>query len=149
MTTPQQTIEADARTALKAGEKERVSTLRLLLTAITNERIRAGEEVDEATFLGLVRKAIKQRRESAEQFRKGDREELAAREEREAKILAGYAPPEADEEELRAAIGEFVAAEGLSGPAGIGPVMKAMLARFSGRADGGTISRLAREILSG
>ena len=149
MTSPQETIEADLRTALKAREKDRVPTLRLLLAAITNERIKIGEEVGEEAFLGLVRKAIKQRRDSAEQYRKGDREELAAQEDREAAILAAYAPPEAEEGELRTAIQELVAAEGLAGPAGIGPVMKAMMARFSGRADGGTINRIAREILNG
>jgi uncharacterized protein YqeY len=147
MTTPQHTIEAHIQEALKAGEKEKVSTLRLLLTAINNERIRIGGEVDEKAFLGLVRKAIKQRKDSAEQYEKGGREELAAKEKREAEVLAAYLPPAVDEGELRAAIEELVAAEGLSGPAGIGPVMKAMLARFAGRADGATINKIAREVL--
>ena len=149
MPTPAETLQADLKTALKAGEKEKVSTLRLLLTALQNERIRSGEAVDEAGFLGLVRKAIKQRKESAEQYRAGGREELAAKEEREAAILEAYLPAQADEDQIRAAIEEYVAAEGLSGPAGIGPVMKEMLSRFAGRADGGTINRIARDVLSG
>ncbi len=64
-TTPQQRIEADVKTAMKAGEKERLSTLRMLLTEIKNERIRRGSEVDEPGFVSLVRKAIKQREEAS------------------------------------------------------------------------------------
>ena len=96
-----------------------------------------------------MRKAIKQRGEAAEQFRAGGRPELADKEEREAAILEAYLPQQAGEAELRAAIAAFVAAEGLAGPKGIGPVMRAMLARFGAAADGATINRLAREILGG
>ncbi len=148
MTTPAATIQADLKSALKSGDKLRVSTLRLLLNAIENERIRLGEAVDEAAFHGLVQKAIKQRKESAEQYHKGDRPELADKEEAEAEILAAYLPPAAGEDELRAAVRDFVAAEGLSGPGAIGPIMKEMLARFSGRADGATINKIAREVLA-
>ncbi len=148
MTSPAQTIQSDLKHALKSGDKLRVSTLRLLLNALENERIRAGEAVDEAAFHGLVQKAIKQRKESAEQYRKGDRPELAEKEESEAEILAGYLPPAAGEEEIRAAVSDFAAAQGLSGPAAIGPIMKEMLARFSGRADGSTINKIAREVLA-
>jgi uncharacterized protein len=149
MATPQETVESDLRAALKAGEKEKLATLRLLLTDLKNERIRRGSEVDAETFAGLVRKAIKQRGEAAEQFRAGGRPELADKEEREAAILEAYLPQQVGEAEIRAAIEALVAAEGLSGPKGIGPVMRAMLARFGATADGGTINRLAREILGG
>jgi len=148
MAEPREKIEHDMKAAMKAGEKEKVATLRLLLTAITNERIRAGAPVDEASFLGLVQKAIKQRAESAEQYRNGGREELAAKEEREAAILEAYLPEAVPETEIRAAIEAFVAERGLAGPAGIGPVMKEMLGRFAGRTDGGTINRIARDVLS-
>lgn len=147
MASPLEKIQNDLKMALKAGEKEKVATLRLLLSGIENERIRIGSALDEAGFLKLVRKSIKQRKDSAEQYRKGGREELAAREEREAEILNAYLPPAIDEDEIRAALREFIAAEGLSGPGAIGPIMKAMLARFAGQSDGGTINRLAREIL--
>ena len=145
---PQQRIESEVKEALRGGEKEKLSTLRLLLSEIKNERIRTAEEVDEETFLRLVRKGIKQRKDSAEQYRKGSRAELAEAEEREAEYLLAYLPAQASEAELRAAIEEFVEAEGLSGPGAIGPVMKAMVARFSGRSDGGTISCIAKEVLS-
>ncbi len=149
MSTPLQRIQDDIKSALKAREKERLSTLRLLLAEIKNEKIRAGEEVGDDAFVRLVRKALKQRKDSAEQYRKGDRPELAAKEEREAEILGAYLPQQVGEAELRSAIEEFVAAEGLSGPRGIGPVMKAMMARFGGSADGKTVNQIARQVLAG
>jgi uncharacterized protein len=148
MSTPQETIQNDLKTAMKAGEKERVGTLRMLLTEIKNERIRAGEEVDEDRFVALVRKAVKQRQEAAEQFRAGGRAEMADKEEREAGHLEVYLPAQASEEAIRAAIEELVAAEGLEGPAAIGRVMKAMIERFGAGADGRTINQIARQVLA-
>lgn len=147
-TPPQQRIEADVKTAMKSGEKEKLSTLRMLLTEIKNERIRRGSDVDEAGFVSLVRKAIKQREEAASQYRNGGREELAAKEESELKILSGYLPAQVDEGQIRAAVEEVVAAKGLSGPAAMGPIMKEVLARFGSSADGATINRIAREVLA-
>jgi uncharacterized protein YqeY len=149
MTTPQQRIESDLKTAMKAGDKERLSTLRMLLADVKNERIRRGGEVDEPGLVALVRKGIKQRQESAEQFRRGGREEQAAKEEREAEHLGEYLPQQASEEEVRAAVVELVEAEGLAGPAAMGRVMRATMDRFGSRADGATVNRLAREVLEG
>jgi len=149
MTTPQQRIESEVKAAMKAGDKERLGTLRMLLTEIKNERIRRGSDVDEAGFVSLVRKAIKQREESAVQYRKGNREELAAKEEAEKALLEGYLPAQVDEAQIRTAVEEMVASRGLSGPAAIGPVMKEMLARFGSSADGATVNRIAREVLTG
>ncbi len=147
-TPPQQRIEADVKTAMKSGEKEKLSTLRMLLTEIKNERIRRGSEVDEAGFVSLVRKAIKQREEAASQYRNGGREELAAKEESERKILSAYLPAQVDEGQIRAAVEEIVAEKGLSGPAAMGPIMKEVLARFGSSADGATVNRIAREVLA-
>lgn len=147
MTTPQQRVESDVKAAMKAGDKERLGTLRMLLADLKNERIRRGGEVDEAGLVAAVRKAVKQRHESAEQFRRGGREEQAAKEEREAEILGEYLPQQASEAEVRAAVEELVAAEGLSGPAAMGRVMRATMDRFGSRADGSTVNRIAREVL--
>ena len=133
-TTPQQRIEAEVKSAMKSGEKERLSTLRMLLAEIKNERIRRGDEVDEAGFIS--------------QYRSGGREELAAKEESELKILNVFLPTQVDEGQIRAAIEEIVAAQGLSGPAAMGPIMKGVIARFGSSADGGTINRIAREVLA-
>jgi uncharacterized protein YqeY len=147
-TTPQQRIEADVKAALKAGEKEKLSTLRMLLGEIKNEKIRRLGEVDEAGFISLVRKSIKQREEAAAQYHTGGREELATKEESEAKTLATYLPAQVDEGQIRAAVREVVDERGLSGPAAIGPIMKEMLARFGSAADGSIINRIAREVLA-
>ena len=148
-TTPQQRIEADVKAAMKAGDKEKLATLRMLLTEIKNERIRKGSEVDEDGFVSLVRKAIKQREEGAAGFHKGGRAEMAAKEESEAAFLASFLPAQVDEAQIRTAIQELVAERGLSGPASIGPIMKEMLARFGSSADGAVINRVAREVLAG
>lgn len=148
MSSPQEQIEIEVRQALKAQDKERLSTLRMLLNAIKNERIRIGEVVDQAGFYNLVRKGIKQRQESSEQYARGGRDDLADRERREAAILSEYLPAAVGEDELARAIRDFIAAEGLTGTPAMGPVMKEMLARFSGRTDGATVNRLARQILS-
>lgn len=146
-TTPQQRIEFDLRTAMKASDKERVGTLRMLLTDLKNERIRRGGEVDEAGFVAQVRKGIKQREEAAEQFARGDRPEQAAKERREAQILAAYLPAAPGEGEIRAAVEAYVAEHGLSGPQAIGRVMPAMIQRFAGRADNSVLSRIVRDVL--
>ena len=148
MSTPQERLQTDLKEALKAKAKERLGTLRMLLTELKNEQIRTGSEVDEDGFVQLVRKGIKQREDAAKQYRDGDREELAAKEDREAAILADYMPEQAGEDEIRAAIEELVAKEGLEGPRAIGVIMKAMMAHFGSKADGRTINQIARQILS-
>ncbi|HEY0781084.1 MAG TPA: GatB/YqeY domain-containing protein [Thermoanaerobaculia bacterium] len=147
--TPQQRIEADVKAAMKAGEKERLSTLRMLLAEIKNERTKPGAgEVDEATFASLVRKAIKRRDEAATQFRSGGREESAQKEESEAVLLKTYLPASPGDDEIRAAVVALVAERGLSGPAAIGPIMKELPARLGSGAESATISRIAREVLA-
>ena len=147
MSPPQERLEADLKDAMKARDKERLGTLRMLLTEVKNERIERGEDLDDDAFLAVVRRAIKQRHDAETQYRGGGRPELADKEKREAEILAGYLPEQAGEEEIRAAVREFVAAEGLSGARGLGPVMKAMIQRFGATADGAAINRIAREVL--
>ena len=148
MANPQQRVEADLKAALKAGDKERLSTLRLLLTEVKNERIRRGAEVDEEAFAAVVRRAVKKCEEAAEGYRKGGRPEAAEKEEREAAVLEGYLPQQASESEIRAAVEAIAAAEGLAGPQAMGPLMKAALAKLGASAYGKTVSRVAREVLA-
>ena len=147
-TTPQARIEADVKTAMKERKKEELSTLRMLLGDLKNKKIELGRDVDEAEFVALVRRATKQRHDAAEQYRQGGREELAAKEEREAELLSAYLPAAPSDEEIRAAVEEYVAAEGLSGPSAMGRVMPAMIERFGGRADNATVSRIVRDVLA-
>lgn len=149
MSTPQERLQNDVKEAMKAQDKERLGTLRMLLTEVKNEKIKLGQELGESEFIAAVRRLVKQRHDSATQYRDGGRAELAEKEEREITILETYLPQQASEDEIRAAIAELVAAQGLTGPKDIGKVMKPTLERFGARADGGTISRLARELLAG
>lgn len=148
MTIPRERVEADLKTAMKARDTERLAVLRMLLAAVKNEAIERGGELDEAGFVQVVRRSVKQRQEAAEQFRRGGREESAAREEREAGILDEYLPEPVSDDELRRAVSEIVAERDLSGPAAMGPVMKEMMARYGTRADGAAISRVARDVLT-
>ena len=147
--TPRAEIEHDVKEALRARDNERLQTLRMLLAEIKNKTIELGRDVDRDEFAALVRKGIKQRHEAAEQFGKGARPELQAKELREAGILERYLPAQVSEDDLRQVIAELVAERGLQGPAGIGPVMKEMMKRFGGAADGAAINRIAREVLAG
>jgi uncharacterized protein YqeY len=146
---PKERIGSDVKAAMKSGDKERLSTLRMLLSEVNNEEIRSGGAVDDAALPAIVRRAIKQRREAAEQFRKGGRPELAEKEEREIAVLEEFLPKQASEAEVRAVVAEIVAAKGLSGPAAIGVVMKEALARLGSSAEGALVSRIARELLAG
>jgi uncharacterized protein YqeY len=146
---PKELLEADVREAMKAGQRERLLTLRLLLTDLNNKGIEARSDVDEATFYTLVQRSIKQRRESAEMYGEGGRDDLAEKEIREIGFLEAYLPKQVSDDEIREQIAVFVAQQSLEGPAAIGTVMKEMMPRFSGGAEGSTISRIAKEILLG
>ena len=147
MSTPLQTVQNHLKEAMKAKDKERLGTLRMLLTFIKNEQIETGAELDEKGFLTVVRRLVKQRKDSANQYREAGRDELADKEGREIVLLQDYLPAQVDEAVLRAAIAELIQAEGLEGPKGIGPIMKAMMQKFGATADGGTINKIARELL--
>jgi uncharacterized protein YqeY len=145
---PRADLERDVKDALRARDNERLQTLRMLLAEIKNKSIELGRDPDRDEFTGLVRKAIKQRQEAAQQYEVGKRPELREKELREVGYLEVYLPAQVSEDDLRQAIRELVAERGLAGPSGIGPVMKEMMKRFGGAADGATVNRIAREILS-
>lgn len=147
MSAPQQRVQSDLTQAMKARDAERTSTLRMLLAELKNERIKLGHEVSEEEFFVVLQRGVKQRNESAEQYRKGAREDLATKEEREAAVLAAYLPAQVSEEEVRKAVEELVRAEGLAGSSGLGRVMQSVLPRYKGRFDGKALQRIAREVL--
>ena len=145
---PRADLERDIKDALRARENERLQTLRMLLADVKNKSIELGRDVERDEFTGLVRKGIKQRHEAAQQYAQGNRPELRDKELREVGYLERYLPAQVSEEDVRSAIRELVAERGLSGPAAMGQVMKEMIKRFVGSADGATVSRLAREALA-
>jgi uncharacterized protein YqeY len=137
-------IKQDVATALKAGERERVGALRLVLSELQKAaKDGSGDE------LAVLRRERKRRLESAVAFRDGGRPELAEGEEAEARVIEGYLPAELGDDELRAIVAAAVAETGASSPGDMGQVMKAAMARVEGRADGRRVSSLAQEALRG
>ena len=135
-------VRGDMTTAMKAGEKDRVGALRLVLS-----ELQKSQKEGNADDLAVLRRERKRRLEAAEQFRGGGRPELAEQEEAEAKIIEGYLPAELDDSELDAMVAAAIAETGASGPKDMGQVMKAVMARAGGRADGKRASARVREAL--
>jgi uncharacterized protein YqeY len=138
------TVKGDLTVAMKAGEKERVDALRLVLSELQKA---AKEGSDDE--LAVLRRERKRRLEAASAFRDGGRPELADGEEREAELIGGYLPAELGDEELRAIVEAAIAESGASSPRDMGQVMKLAMARTGGRADGKRVSALAKEALTG
>lgn len=144
-------IEKDTITAMKAREAERVSTLRMVKTALKNKEIDKRSALTDAEAQQVLTTLIKQRRESIEQFLKGNRPELAQKEEAEIKIIEGYLPKSASEEEIRKLVEEALAGQNLS-PKDMGRAMKTVQEKIQAvglRADGKQVSEIVKARLSG
>jgi len=137
-------VRGDMTSAMKAGEKDRVGALRLVLS-----ELQKAQKDGNGDDLAVLRRERKRRLEAAEQFRGGGRPELAEQEEAEAKIIEGYLPAELDDSELDAMVAAAIAETGARGPKDMGQVMKAVMARAGGRADGKRASARVREALQG
>jgi uncharacterized protein YqeY len=142
-----QQLQDDLQTAMREHDDHRRDTLRFTLAAVHNAEIAARDELDDAAVQDVLAKAVKQRRESIEEFRKGGREDLAQKEEAEIAILAGYLPERASRDEIAEAARAAIAELGASGPKDLGKVMPVLMQRFRGRADGGDINAVVRELL--
>jgi hypothetical protein len=136
-------VRTDMTTAMKAGERERVGALRLVLSEL-QKAVKDGQD-DE---LAVLRRERKRRLEAASQFRDGGRPELADQEESEAELIETYLPAELGDTELDALVAAAIAETGASGPRDMGQVMKAVMAKAGGRADGKRTSARVREALS-
>jgi uncharacterized protein len=145
--TLQAKLQKDIKEAMKAQAKDRLSTLRMLLAAVKNEALEKGGDLDDNAFIAVVRRAVKMRRDSVEQYRTYNRIEAAEKEEAEIELLEVYLPTAPSDDEVRRAIAEVVAAEGLAGPKAMGAVMKVMKAKYGQNVDGATLNRLAKETL--
>jgi uncharacterized protein YqeY len=136
-------LKTDLTAAMKAGEKDRVSALRMILSELQKDaKEGAGDE------LAVLRRERKRRLDAATQFRDGGRAELAEQEEGEAELIGSYLPAELSDEELGAIVADAVAETGASSPKDMGQVMKAAMARVAGRADGKRVSARVQEALS-
>ena len=141
-------ITEDMKSAMKAGEKDRLKVVRLIRAAIKQIEVDTREELDDAAVLAVLTKMVKQRRDSVEQFEKGDREDLAAIERAEILVLNDYLPEQLSAEELAAMVDEIIRATGAEGIRDMGKVMGQIKAKASGRADMGAVSATVKDRLN-
>lgn len=136
--------------SMKAKDQTRLSTLRMLKTALVNKNVERGHELDATESLQVVATLIKQRRESIDQFTKAGRTDLANKEAIELPILEAYLPPPLDQAELERVVVDAVQEAGASSPKDMGRVMKLVMAKLGGRGvDGKVVSELVRSKLAG
>ena len=140
-------IQADLTAAMKARDELRLSTLRMVRSAMQYAQVEKRAELSDDDVIGVLSRQAKQRRESAEEFRKGGRPELAAKEEAAAAIIAEYLPQQLGEAELRALVSEAIAATGAASAKDLGKVMGWLSPKTKGRADGRQVSDLVRAAL--
>ena len=141
-------ITEDMKSAMKAGEKDRLKVVRLIRDAIKQIEVDTREELDDAAVLAVLTKMVKQRRDSVEQFEKGGREDLAAIERAEILVLNDYLPEQLSAEELAAMVDEIIQATGAEGIRDMGKVMGQIKAKASGRADMGAVSATVKDRLN-
>lgn len=139
----------DLTSAMKADERVRVSTLRMLLAALHNEEIELGRELRDEDVGRIVRREAKQRQESIREFHRGGREDLVRNEEAELVILREYMPKMMEEEEIEKYADEAIAEVGASEPKDLGRAMAVLMPKLAGKAEGGAVNRIVREKLGG
>ena len=137
-------VKSDVTAALKSGDKERAGALRL----VVSELQKAAKEGSGGDELQVLQRERKRRLESAKAYREGGREDLAAAEEREARLIDAYLPEQLSDEELRAIAGDAVAELGATSPKEMGKAMAIVMPKVQGRADGRRVSDAVRELLS-
>jgi len=143
-----QKIENDLRQALRAKDGLRRSVIRLLMAAIKNTEIAQQAALSDADILGVIAKEVKQRRESIEAFKQGNRPDLVAREEAEMAVLQEYLPEPATREEIAAEARRVITEVGAQGPHDKGKVMPQLITKFKGRAGGREVNEVVTELLS-
>jgi uncharacterized protein YqeY len=146
-----QRIQADMTAAMKAKDAGTLSTLRMLKAALMEAKTKKPKDAPLATeeAIDVLQRYAKKRREAIEEFRKVGREDLVASEEREIEVTSRYLPRPLEDEEIRALIRQAMATTGATGPKDMGKVIGAVMGQARGRVDGGTVSRLAKELLGG
>lgn len=136
------TIEQDMKEAMKSRDTLRADTLKMIKTDIMYEKAKTGEDLSEEMILEVVTRAAKKRRESMEEFRKGNRGDLAEKEEKEHEIIQTYLPEMMSEEEVAAHVDEAIAAAGAVSKKDFGRIMGPLMKELKGKADGGIVKKL-------
>jgi len=142
-------ITEDMKTAMRAGEKERLATIRLILSAIKQREVDERITLDDSQVLAAVEKMIKQRKEAITQFEAGGRADLVAKETAEIAILQTYLPAQMSDADIDGLIAEAIASTGAASIKDMGKVMAAVKAKAQGRADMGAVSARIKQKLSG
>ena len=135
---------ADMKSAMKSGDKDRLKVVRLMLADIKRVEVDSRKDVDDAQVLGILEKAVKQRRDSIEQFDKGDRPDLSAIEQAELEVIQTYLPEQLGEDELTALVDEIIATTGAESIRDMGKVMGAIKAQAAGKADMGVVGAMVK-----
>jgi len=138
---------ADQKVAMRNHQEIRLSTIRMARAAIINEQIEKRRPLEEAEVLSVLVRQVKQRRESIEEFGKGNRPDLVAKEQAEMEVLLGYMPQQMTREEIEQAARAIVQQVGATGPNDFGKVMSKLAPELKGRADGKLISEVVRGLL--
>ncbi|MCD6151877.1 MAG: GatB/YqeY domain-containing protein [Deltaproteobacteria bacterium] len=141
-------LTEEMKTAAKAKDKLKLSTIRMVRSEIKNREIALRHEVNDDEVLKLLGTMVKQRKDSISQFKKGGREDLAAKEELELKILGVYLPEPMNVAEIENIVKTVIAETGATGKKDMGKVMQAVMARVAGRADGKEVNRMVSSQLS-
>jgi len=141
-------LQADLHQAMKDRDNVKRSVLRLLLAAIKNAEIAKLDSLDNPDILGVVAREVKQRNESIEAFKQGDRQDLVAQEEAEMAILKEYLPRQLSREEVIIEARQVIEEVGAQGPRDKGKVMSKIMARLKGKADGREINEIVTELLN-
>ncbi|MDJ0759402.1 MAG: GatB/YqeY domain-containing protein [Woeseiaceae bacterium] len=142
-------IADDMKTAMKAGDKDRLKVVRLILAAIKQVEVDTRNELDDAAVLGVIEKMVKQRRDSVEQFTKGGRTDLADIETAEIAVLETYLPEQLDDAQIEAIVNETISQTGAESIRDMGKVMGAIKARVAGQADMGVVGAKVKARLAG
>ncbi|MBM3188797.1 MAG: GatB/YqeY domain-containing protein [Chloroflexi bacterium] len=141
-------LMADLKEAMKRGDASRRDAIRMVRAAMANTEIELQRGVTDEEIESLIATEVKRRREALELFRRGARQDLAAEEEAQIRILEAYLPRQLAREEIAEVVRRIVAELGATGPQALGPVMKRAMSELKGKADGGLVNQVAREILS-
>ena len=142
-----QKLTDDLKQAIKGGDKLKRSVLRLVMSAIGNAEIAKQAALEDGDILGIIAKEVRQRQESVEAFKQGNRQDLVAQEEAELAVLNQYLPQQLTREEIIAEARQVIDEVGAQGPADKGKVMPKLIARLKGKADGREINEVVTELL--
>ena len=141
-------IVEDMKTAMKAGDKDRLKVVRLILAAIKQIEVDTRQELDNTAILAVLSKMIKQRHDSIEQFDKGERKDLSAIEQAEIVVIEGYLPEQLSADEIATMVNDVIAATNAKSIRDMGKVMGQIKAKAAGRADIGAVSATVKEHLN-